>query len=223
MMGPIGRRSVALVGLTGTIAWMLCVAAAGFADTLKADVELTTKDVGSKECVLGDMVADAIKTSAKTDAAFIAADYFNEVTIPKGNTSTEEVLKALESRNDNIVIVKLTGEQITRGMERSLYLHPKSNSGFLQFSGLTVTFNPAAEADRRVVSIKVGGESLENGKTYRVAMPSPLAKGGLSYFKVWKAGDIEKDTAKTVESAVNSYLNDHKTLAKGEERLVVKK
>jgi 2',3'-cyclic-nucleotide 2'-phosphodiesterase (5'-nucleotidase family) len=222
-MRPSGRRPVALVGLFGTMALMLCVAAAGFADTLKAEVELTTKEVGSKECVLGDIIADAIKASAKTDAAFIAADYFNEVTIPKGNTSTAEVLKALEARSDTIAIVKLTGEQISRAMERSLYLYPKSNSGFLHFSGLTVTFNPAAEADKRVVSIKVNGEALENSKTYRVAMPSPLAKGGLSYFKVWKSSDIEKDTEKTVESAVTSYLSDHKTLTKGEDRLVIKK
>lgn len=222
-MRPIGRRSVALVGLFGTMALMLCVAAAGFADSLKAEVELSTREVGSKESVLGDIITDAIKASAKSDAALMAADYFNEVTIPKGNTSTEEVLKALESRGDSIVIVKLTGDQISRGMERSLYLAPKSNSGFLQFAGLTVTYNPAAEADKRVVSIKINGDSLENNRTYRVAMPSPLAKGGLSYFKIWKSGDIEKDTEKTVEAAVTSYLSEHKTLTKGEDRLVSKK
>ena len=222
-MRPVGRRTVALVGLTGTIALQLCVAAAGFSDTIKAEVELSTKEVSSKECLLGDAIADAIKASAKTDASFIAAESFNEVTIQKGNTSTSEILKALESRSDNVVIVKLTGDQITRGLEHSIYLYPKSNTGFLQFSGLVVTFNPSAAADKRVVSIKINGEALDNSKIYRVAMPSPLAKGGLSYFKFWKSSDIEKDTDKSVEAAVTSYLSEHKTLAKGEDRLVSKK
>lgn len=222
-MRAYGRQAVALVGLFGTMAFSLCAPAAGFGDTLKAEAEISTKDISTKESILGDAIADAIKASAKSDIAFIAADYFNEVTIAKGNVDKAAILKALESPGDTIVIVKLTGDQITRAMERSLLLHPKSNSAFLHFSGMTVTFKPDAEADKRVVSIKVAGDALETGKTYKVAMPSPLAKGSLSYFKIWKMSDIDKDTEKTLEAAANSYFSDHKTLAKGDERLVSKK
>ena len=222
-MRPFGRQTVALVGLFVTIALGLGANTAGYADTLKAEVELTTKEVGSKECVLGDVVADAIHAAVKCDAAFIAADYFNEVTHPKGATiSTADVLKSLVMPGDTISIVKLTGEQVQRGMERSLFLYPKFNSGFLQMSGVVVTFKPDADADKRVVSIKINGDTLEPGKTYRVAMPTPLAKGGLAYFKIWKTSDIEKETSASLQTAVTSYLADHKTLAKGDERLVTK-
>jgi|SRR5579871_5508987 len=229
-MWPWGRRAVALIGLIGAIALPLCVATARgvarseFADTLKTEVELTTKEVGAKESLLSDVVADAIKTSAKSDAAFIAATSFNETTtIPKGNFKPDDLLNALEYKSENIVLVKLTGDQINRAMEHGLMLAPKSNSAFLQFSGLVVTINPNAAAGKRVVSVKVNGDSLENAKTYKVAMPEPLAKGGLAYFKIWKQSDIDKDTEKSVESAVKSYLNDHKTITKGDERLVIKK
>lgn len=221
-MRPYGRRTVALVGLFVTIALGLGANTAGYADTLKAEVELSTKEVGSKECVLGDAVADAIRSAVKSDAAFIAADYFNEVTYQKGNTSTADVLKSLVMPGDTISIVKLTGEQIQRGMERSLFLYPKFNSGFLQVSGMIVTFKPDADADKRVVSIKINGDTLESGKTYKVAMPTPLAKGGLAYFKIWKSGDIDKQSDTTLQMAVTTYLTDHKTLAKGDERLVIK-
>ena len=221
-MRPHGRPTVALVALFAALFAAPCANTVAHADTLKTEVELSTKDVGSKETVLGDVIADAIHSAVKCDAAFIAADYFNEVTVSKGPITAPEILRSLVMPGDSIAIVKLTGDQIQRGMERSLFLHPKFNSGFLQFSGLVVTFKPDADADKRIASIKIDGDTLEAGKTYRVAMPTPLAKGGLAYFKIWKAGDIEKETNQTLQTAVNGYLNEHKTLSKGEERLIAK-
>ncbi len=221
-MRPNGRRIVALVGLIGAITLIQGITNSARADTQRAEVELTTKDIGSKETPLGDMVADGIRAAVKSDAAFIAADYFNEVTIPKGAFGAGEVLRALVMPGDTITILKLTGDQIQRGMERSLFLYPKFNSGFLQVSGIAVTFRPEADADKRVISIKINGDSLEMTKSYQVAMPTPLAKGGLAYFKIWKASDIVKETDKTLQTAINSYLADHKTIAKSEERLIAK-
>ena len=222
-MRPYGRQLFALLGLFGALAITLAAPTAGFADSLKAEVELSAKSIGSKETALGNLVADALKASAKTDIALIAADYFSkDVTISKGATSSAEILKALDAPDDTIAILKLSGDQIQRGMERSLFLLPKSNTGFLQISGMTVTYKSENEADKRILSIKIGDDALELKKIYKVAMPAPLAKGGLSYFKIWTKTDIEKDTEKSIQSAVSNYLTDHKTLSKGEERLVNK-
>ena len=221
-MRPLGRQTVALVSLLSAIALLTGTQPTAHAQTLKAEVELSTKDIGSRETVLGDFIADAIHGAVKCDAAFIAADYFNEITIPKGTVAANDVLKALVMPGDTISIVKLTGDQIQRGMERSLFLYPKFNSGFLQVSGLAVTFKLDSDADKRIVSIKINGDTLEAAKTYHVAMPSPLAKGGLAYFKIWKSTDIDKETDKTLQTSVTSYLNDHKILSKGEERLIAK-
>ncbi len=218
-MRPIGWRIVALLGAAALI---LGSNATSRADTLRSEVDLTTKDIGSKESVLGSMIADAIRAASKTDAAFIAADYFNEVAIPRGSVSTSDILRSLVMPGDSITIVKLSGEQVQRGMERSLFLYPKFNSGFLQVSGIVVTFRPESNADKRVISIKINGEPLDPVKSYRVAMPAPLAKGGLAYFRIWKPSDILKETDKTLQTALTSYLADHRTVAKGEERLVAK-
>lgn len=220
-MRPLGRRTVALAGLIGALA-LVSGARAVWADTLRADVELTTKGIGTKESLIGNLVADAIHSSVKCDAAFIAADYFNEVTIPKGAFTNADILRSLVIPGDSISIVKLSGDQIQRGMERSLLLYPKFNAGFLDVSGLVVTFRSDTDADRRVITIKINGEPLETNKSYLIAMPTPLAKGGLAYFKIWKASDINKETDKTLQTAVNSYLAEHKTVTKGEERLVAK-
>lgn len=222
-MRPFGRRSVALVGLIGTMAISLCVAAAGSADTARStDVDLTTKEIGLKENTLGDVVADAIRVSAKADVALIDASAFEEqVSVPKGRFMDTDLLKALSYKSDNIFVLKLTGEQLRNALEHGLFLYPKFNSAFLQFSGMTVTVNPDGGADKHVVSVKVNGDALDNSKTYSVAMRAPLANGGLAYSKVWKNSE-KKDTQKTLEAAITGYLNDHPTIAKGEERLVPK-
>lgn len=222
-MRPFGRKIVALVGLVVATALLTGTHIASNADTLKADAELSTKEIGSKENIVGNAIADAIRASAKSDIAFIAADYFNEIKIPKGNFDSTEFLKALVMPSDKITIVKLTGDQITRAMERSLFLYPKFNSGFLQVSGMTVTFKPDGDVDRRILSIKVDGDALDNAKTYTVAMPAPLADGGLAYFKIWKKTDIDKKTEKTLQDALTAYYENTKSLPKGEERLVAKK
>jgi len=223
-----GRQAFALLGAMSAAAMMLLVIPSGRADTIKPDGELTTKEIGTKESQLGQIVADALRETAKSDIAFIAASSFTEsVTLSKTKVETADILKALDFKSDAIRVVKLTGAQIRKAMEHSLYLYPKTNSGFLQFSGMKVTVNPDAEKDGRVVSITVDGEPLKNDKTYRVAMPAPLADGALAYSKIWKKNDVDKDADKelkdqTLETAITAFLSSKKTLPKGDERLVIK-
>ena len=224
-MKPVGRRVwVALVGLLGALVLMPGVPAAGSADTYRTDTELSTKDIGAKETAMGDLVADAIRASAKADVAFIPAAAFTDmaVTIKIGAFTAADILKTLEYKNENIGLVKLTGDQIRAALEHGLYLYPKPNSGFLQTSGLTINVNPNGDSDHRITAIKIDGDPLVGSKTYHVAMPMTLANGALAYFKYWKKSDLEKDTEKTLESAITGYLTDHKSIAKGDDRLVAK-
>lgn len=221
MTKKLNWKVMAFAGLLGALAILPGVRAA--AQSVKTEVELSTKEIDARENALGDLVADAIRAASKADAAIIAASAFADISaLPKGNVSAEDILKALEFRSDNIVIVKLTGNQINRAFEHALYLYPKPNSGFLQFSGFTVTVNPDAEKEGRVGSVKLDGAVLEPDRVYRVAMPAPLANGALAYFKIWKKSDIETDTKKTLAEAITAYVRDKKSVTKGDERLVIK-
>src|SRR6266496_3165304 len=106
--------------------------------------EISTRNVRNEESGLADVVADAIRDTDRSDAAFILASSFTDVTIPKGNANIEAVLKALEYRDDSIVIVKLTGAQIRRALEHGLKVYPQKHAGFLQVSGITVNIDPSA-------------------------------------------------------------------------------
>jgi 5'-nucleotidase / UDP-sugar diphosphatase len=223
-MRPMGRRSrVALVGLLGAMALLPGVPAES-AETNRTEIEISTRGIDTGETALGDLVADAIRMSAKADVAFIPAAAFTEMplTITVGPFTIARLMQALEYKIESIVLVKLTGEQIRAALEHGLSLYPKANPSFLQMSGLTVTARQGGESDKHVVSIKIGGDPLVAGKTYKVAMPLTLANGALAYFKYWKKSDMEKDTDTTLERALTSYLADHDTITKGDERLVAK-
>ena len=215
------RRAWALVGSLGVAAALLGAAVVvARADSVKTEIELSTKDVSSKQVPFGGIIADAIRASAKADIALIAASFFSdsEVTIPKGNFDSAEVLRGLEFKDNKIAVLKLKGDQIRRALDYAFFLYPKANSSFLQYSGLTVTM----DADNKIKSVKVGDDALENGKTYKVAMPISLANGALSYFKFWKKSDIDKETDKTLKEVVANYLSSHKTITKNDDRLIAK-
>ncbi|HXG23416.1 MAG TPA: hypothetical protein VNJ09_02585, partial [Chthonomonadales bacterium] len=77
---------------------------------------------------------------------------------------------------------------------------------------------------KRVVSVRVGGVPVQDTRSYTIAMPSPLANGGVGYYKIWGAADIDHTTSVTVEQAVVNYLRKNKTIGqKGEERLVFRR
>ncbi len=191
---------------------------------IQVTAELSTKNVRTEESNLADVIADAVKNVEKTDGAFVAASSFTDLTIAKGNASADDILKALEYKDDSIVVVKLTGVQIRKALEHGLTLLPQKNSAFLQVSGIYANVDPAVEKDKRVTSLRVGSSAVKDDKTYTIAMPSPLANGALGYFKVWEKKAVDHDTNKSLSQAVTDYLTSVKSLgAKSEERLAIKR
>lgn len=141
--------------------------------------------------------ADAIKSAAGTDGAFLAAG------LVKDSFQKDKLETILQYPTDEIVVLNLTGSQLRQAFERSLSLYPQPNTSFLQISGFEVTYSKSASPNKRVVSVTAGGSALQDSKTYTVAMPSSLGRGGLGYFKIWDKSNISKTlTGTTVESAL---------------------
>ena len=224
-MRPFGRPLLALIGLTATMTLTAGVATTGRTEPRLLADDATTEAIGASETPLGNFVADAIRSATGADIAFIAASSFaSDVRVPRSVTASA-VTRSLEYKDDSLVIVNLTGSQIKNAFEHGLYLYPQANSGFLQFSGLTVTVNPDGPKEKKVVSIRTDSGALEPNKAYRVAMPAPLANGALAYFRIWTKDNIDqasvaKFAQTTLQVAIDNYARDHKSLTKGDDRLV---
>lgn len=130
--------------------------------------------------------ADFIKTYAQTDGAFLAAG------LVKATYNADDLSTILQYPTDSLVVVSLTGAQLRQAFERSVSLFPQPNSSFLQLSGFEVTFSKSASANSRITSITTNGAKIVDSKTYTVAMPSSLGRGGLGFFKIWDRNKITK-------------------------------
>lgn len=200
------------------------VSYAAIQQSITVSVELTTKNVRSEESNLANVIADGVMAVRNTDGAFLAAGAFAETTVAKGNAMEMDILNALEYRADAVVVVKLTGQQIKNALEHGLSLYPRRNPAFLQVAGIEAQIDGNAESGKRVTSVRVGGSAADLKKTYRIAMPSPLANGALAFQKIWEPKDIAEETNITVGQAVSNYLKTNRTIGRQSgDRLVIKK
>ena len=225
LIGTVIGLTVGLVVTPAVYRHAIARAASLKQQGLTAENELSTRNVRTEESNLANVIADAIRAVEKSDAAFVHGSAFGTTTIPKGKCTAEDVLKAVQYREDPVVIVKLSGAQIKKALENGLKLYPQKSPEFLQVSGIVVTVDSNADKEKRVTDLRVGGSKLDDNKKYTVAMPSPLANGALGYYKIWdKSEAIDRETSKTVGQAVSDYLNGRTTLGgRSEERIVIKK
>jgi 2',3'-cyclic-nucleotide 2'-phosphodiesterase (5'-nucleotidase family) len=182
-----------------------------------ADVQsvspLSTTDCQIHETLLGDLVADAVKSASGAQAAMIPAGSLREATIPKGPVSPSDVINCLQYPSDAVMIIELTGEQFDNALERSVSVYPQRNLGFLQVSGVTFTFDQSAPKGSRVSSVMIGGQKLVKDNKYRVATTESLAGGAYGYFTVWGKDQLRKPaTPSSSADAVTAFLSHQTTL-----------
>lgn len=130
------------------------------------------------------VAADYIRTATKAEVAFLPAG------IIKATFKSGDLAGLIEFPTDEIAVCDLTGSQIRKALERSVAVYPAANHGFLQISGLSVTFSKKADPNKRILSVTLSGANLDDNKKYRTAMPSLLANGGLGYFTIWNKDNI---------------------------------
>lgn len=141
--------------------------------------------------------ADILRDAASADGAFLAAGLVKE------SFQSDNLASLMQYPDDEIVVVGISGSLVRQAFERSISLYPQPNTSMLQISGFEVTFDPNAEPGKRIKRVSAAGSALEDAKTYNIAMPSSLGRGGLGYFKIWdKAKIVSTLPDTTVEKAL---------------------
>lgn len=130
--------------------------------------------------------ADVLREAAATDGAFLPARSVG------GTLDPSNLASLLQFPTDDIVVVKLRGKDVRSALERSVSLYPQANSSFLQLSGFLVEFSQAGAPESRVLNVTVNGAQLDENRTYTIAMPGSLGRGGSGYFKIWDKSKIER-------------------------------
>ena len=150
--------------------------------------------------------ADIVRSTAYADIALLPAGMMNR------DFEGTDLTKLVRYPGDSIVVAKLTGAQLLAALNRSISLYPSPNSGFLQLSGIEVTFDPDKAPNERVVSVTVGDSKLDEATEYEVAMPISLARGGYGYSSIWDKKVIVRNLEPvTLESALKGKRADEQS------------
>lgn len=134
------------------------------------------------ETNLGRAVTAAYLKATGADVAFENAGGIR-ASVKAGEITYGDII-GVSPYGNYIVTKQVTGKQLKEILETSIDIQlqciaandsgiydawPKSSGSYLQTGGMTVEYNPSLETGKRVVSVKVGEEPLDETKLYTVA------------------------------------------------------
>ncbi len=190
--------------ITVAISLAACVAfAQGTTET-----ELTSANAQRAETSFGDLAADAVVKAAGTTIAFVPAVSFKSGTIPAGPVTSEKVSALLTKPEETWAVVSLSGVELREALERSVSRAPQPQAGFLQVSGIAMTYDPDRPRNERIVNLTISGADLAPNKDYQVAMPLSLAKGGSGYFIVFSEDDIIRQGSDQMADMIVEFVEE---------------
>lgn len=130
-------------------------------------------DVRSRETNLGNLVTDLYREYTRADVALVNSGGIRS-SIAAGPITVGDVLQVAPFSN-LIAVKEVTGAQLRRALEFAARIE-RPHGGFPQVSGMSIVI----EGDR-LVEVTVGGEPLDDEKTYTLAAPEFLLAGGDGY------------------------------------------
>ncbi|WP_328333636.1 bifunctional metallophosphatase/5'-nucleotidase [Kribbella sp. NBC_00382] len=141
----------------------------------------------SQESPLGNLIADAqladpsTVTNGKTPVvAFMNPGGIRADLASNAGAVTFGQAFTVQPFNNFLVSMDMTGTQIKTLLEQQFSGANQAANKVLQVSGITYTYNPAAAPGAKVVagSIKIAGQPLVDGTTYRISTNNFLSDGG---------------------------------------------
>jgi len=169
----------------------------------------------TEETSFGDLLADAVREAAKADIGLVSAGATHLTTATIEGGDTEPLTDLLVCPEEKIAALSLTGQQVLLALERGLSALPTPSNGFLQVSGVRVTFAVGAPVGARVKTATVlqTGKPIDPQAKYRVATQLSLAKGGQGYFMVFGRDAVVETIDIGVKEALEEYASVTKRLA----------
>ena len=135
--------------------------------------------VRRNESELGNLAADAFRWDAQSDIAVINAGGLR-ADLPAGDVRKRDTISIFPFGN-TLRIAEIKGSTIREMLEHSVEFYPASFGGFLDVSGMTFSYDPTQPAKHRVKEVLIGGQPLDDNKTYTIALADFQLEGGDDY------------------------------------------
>ena len=175
--------------------------------TTEVFLDAERNNVRNQETNMGDLVIDAMRDVTGVQVALLCGGTLR-ASWQEGDIIMRDIYKLIPFV-DFTKTMMVPGSILFKEMEFSLALIGKSDGGYLQYSGMTVTYDPDAEPGNRVRSIQVDGEDVQMEKEYTLIVTDFMASGGDSniYLK-----DYETHVQEAMQYIVEDYLKELGTI-----------
>jgi len=201
----------------------------------RSSVELDGRDfvLRGAESNLGNLVADAMLDNFPNAdiALFPGGSIWSDRIIEPGNITNLDIQELLPYDED-AVVVEVDGKTLNLILEHSVSNIDKSFGGFFQLSGAIVEFDTSRTPQEfgaslgeiisngsRVRKLIIGGEELNERKSYRVVTTDFIASGGYDYF--WLE-ELEIVPGKELTQVVIDYIRINSPITvQFEDRIVI--
>lgn len=144
-------------------------------------LEARTHEVRTRETNLGNWIADAIRAKVGADVALVNGGGIRTNRVVPPGPITKRDIHSIVPFVNVLVKLEMDGATLLSALEHSVGDYPEEFGGFLQLSGLRVTFDDRRPKGSRVVSVSVGGRPLDLRRRYTVGINNYLARGGDGY------------------------------------------
>lgn len=180
---------------------------------------ITRSGGGAGESALGGVIADAMLEAARMQEPGVQIAFMNpggvraDLPFKDGGKVTYADIFAVQPFGNDIVAMTLTGAEIERVLREQYQVN---GNKILQVSqGFTFTWRQAPGQPIEIVagSVKLNGEALVAGQTYRIATNNFLAGGG-DGFATFTAGANRAVLGSDIE-ALEDYMAAHSPVAPG--------
>ncbi|MGZ9585570.1 bifunctional metallophosphatase/5'-nucleotidase [Paenibacillus marinisediminis] len=171
--------------------------------------------IRAEETNLGNLVADAMLERTRTMPGFEADVALTNgggirASIQAGDITKRNLYDALPFPN-TLAVVEATGKELRAALENGVSKIEESGGRFPHVSGMSFTFDIKQPAGSRVTNVKVGGQPIDDAKTYRVATNDFIIAGGDGYEMLKK--DSALNTGVTLYEVVEQYIINAKAVS----------
>jgi 5'-nucleotidase len=185
--------------------------------------EAMMPDCRGGECLLGDVLADAMRASAKSQgvrAAFVNGGAVR-AGLRAGDVSLGDLLTVYPF-SDNVATFELAGKDLLAVLEHGVSLGGQSGASgsgrFLQVSGMKYAFDPRKPEGSRIVSADIVGPDggfapVDPEKTYPLASSGYLLRGGDGFAVLKEKAKRVYAFGMPISDALSDYVASHSPLA----------
>jgi 2',3'-cyclic-nucleotide 2'-phosphodiesterase (5'-nucleotidase family) len=163
--------------------------------TLGAPLDSRTDCVRSRECAIGNFIADAVRKAAAAEIAIVNGGGIrgNRLYAAGTKLTKRDVLEELPFGNKAVLTI-VTGSAILSALENGFSQIGTASGHFPQISGLAVVVDPAAPPRARVKTATVDGGMLDPSREYRLATNDFMARGGDGYGMLQGKTQVTRDS-----------------------------